>query len=64
MHADPRIRHAATDSASLPEVRFVVELDADSEGQAMVRATAVVAAAVAGSPLVPAQWTYRVRLVG
>ena len=62
--ADRRIRSAGTDSASLPEVRFVFELDADGEDQAAVRAAAVVTAAVAGSHLERAHWTYRVRNVG
>ena len=53
--ADRRIRRVATDSASLPEVRFTFELDADSEDQAVVRAAAVVTAAVAGSHLERAQ---------
>lgn len=63
-HSDRRIRHVATDSASLPEVRFVFELDADGEDQAVGRAAAVVTAAVAGSHLEQAQWTYRVRIIG
>lgn len=62
--ADRRIRRVATDSALLPEVRFVFELDADGEDQAAARAAAVVTAAVAGSHLERAQWTYRVRIVG
>lgn len=64
VHADPRIRLAATDSASLPEVRFVFELDADDEDQAVSRATAVVTAAVAGGHLEQAHWAYRVRISG
>ncbi|MET8523695.1 tyrosine-type recombinase/integrase [Nocardioides sp. NPDC004968] len=34
VHADRRVRRVATDSASLPGVRFTFELDADSESQA------------------------------
>lgn len=64
LHADRRIRRTATDSAALPEVRFVFELDADGEDQAVVRAAAVVTTAVAGSHLEGAHWTYRIRLVG
>lgn len=63
VHTDPRIRLAATDSASLPEVRFAFELDADNEDQAVSRATAVVTAAVAGDHLEQARWTYRARIV-
>ncbi len=62
--ADRRIRRVATDSASLPEVRFMFELDADGEDQAAVRAAAVMTAAVAGTHLERAQWIYRVRIVG
>lgn len=64
VHADQRIRRIATDSATLPEVRFVFELDADSEDQAVARAAAIVTDAVTGSHLERAQWTYRVRIVG
>lgn len=64
VHADRRIRFPATDSVTLPEVRFVFDLDADSEDQARARAAAIVNAAVAGSHLSQAQWTYRVRIVG
>lgn len=64
VYTDRRIRHVATDSASLPAVRFVFELDADTEDQAMGRAAAVISAAVAGGHFERAQWTYRVRLVG
>ena len=62
--ADRRIRRVATDSASLPEVRFVFELDADGEDQAALRAAAVVTAAVAGTHLERAHWIFRVRIVG
>lgn len=64
VHADHRIRRVATDSAALPEVRFVFELDADSEDQAMARAAAVMTAAVTGSHFERTQWIYRVRIVG
>ncbi|MFE6645024.1 hypothetical protein ACFVJS_00580 [Nocardioides sp. NPDC057772] len=40
------------------------ELDADDEDQTVSRATAVVTAAVAGSHLEQARWTYRVRISG
>lgn len=59
--ADRRIRRVATDSASLP---VVFELDAGGEDQAVLRATAVVTAAVAGSHLERAHWIYRVRIGG
>jgi hypothetical protein len=62
--ADRRIRRVATDSTSLPEVRFMFELDADGEDQAVVRAAAVMTAAVTGTHLEQAQWIYRVRIVG
>jgi len=42
----------------------VFELNADSEDQAVARVAAVVTAAVAGSYLERAHWTYRVRIVG
>lgn len=63
IHADQRIRRVATDSATLPEVRFVFELDADSEDQATARAAAVITDAAAESPFERAQWTYRARLI-
>lgn len=64
VHADQRVRSAATDSATPPEVRFVFELDADSEDQARARADVVMRDAVAGGPLDHAHWTYRVRIIG
>lgn len=64
VHADRRVRGAATDSATPPEVRFIFELDAEQEDQALARAAAVVSGAVAGGQLARAQWTHRVRIVG
>ena len=64
LHADVRIRGAAFDSATLPEVRFVFELDADFEDQAVARAASVIGVAAAGGHLAHAQWTYRVRPIG
>lgn len=64
VHADVRIRGAASDSATLPEVRFMFELDADFEDQAIARAASVIGVATAGGYLAQAQWTYRVRAVG
>ena len=64
VHADRRVRGVATDSATLPEVRFVFDLDADSEELARARAAVVVEEAVAGGELDRAQWTYWVRVVG
>lgn len=64
VHADVRIRGAASDSATLPEVRFVFELDADFEDQAIARAASVIGVAAAGGHLAQAQWTYRARPIG
>lgn len=64
VHADRRVRRAATDPATPPEVRFVFDLDADSEDHARTRAAVVVGDAVAGGHLDRAHWTYRVRVVG
>lgn len=64
VHADLRIRSAASDSATLPEVRFVFELDADFEDQAIARAASVIGVAAVGGHLAQAQWTYRVRPIG
>ena len=64
VHADQRVRRAATDSATPPEVRFVFDLDADTEDHARVRAAVVVRDAVAGGQLDRAHWVYRVRVAG
>ncbi len=64
VHADRRIRRVATDSASLPEDRFMFELDADGQDQAVLRAAAVMTAAVPATHLERAHWIYRVQIVG
>lgn len=64
VHQDQRVRMPATDSATLPEVRFVFDLDADDEDQARARAAVVVGEAVAGSRLEDAVWRYAVRVMG